>query len=393
MSLRISLEDVTPTRLLEAREVVVATHPGTAGARAPMPPEALPDLRRRVAEVAESPEALATLARELSPREVRGLVTGLEQWEELRPPVAALLMLRARIDLVGALWRAWQRFPTVEAVGGVLVKLAEQFGWETAVGTTYSPVVPAWVPAEHPGRAIQQWLDGMGNSFSDLSSLRGLPLLVDAPLARLVRDAVLTDGSLGQLRAEGGPRLLQWYKELRPEDRLRFGRNYLTRVPVNEWYRPIIDELERTFGLPRRPRMAGFWEEVPEEPKRAFQRIFVGERLEQAFHDDTDRYDYWARWVDVFNDVELSRAGETDYAILYFDRFAVVEFFEVGHAAHFYDFARLQRLTRARPRNPADLKEQFQPVFGSKDNRLIHNPPGRWYNKADLMVRRWMRSD
>lgn len=382
--------DFTPRRLAAAVERAIELHPGTALAPTPLPAEGLGALRGRVAAAGGERDRLDQLARELSPREVRGLVTGLEQWEELRASVAHLVLARAQASLVPPLWRAWQRFPSVDAVRSTLILLAERFGWREAAGEPYAALVAGWVGASAPGVEIQGWLDGLGKSVSDLPGLSACPLAPETPLLKLVRDAVLTHGSSRQLRTEGTRSLLAWSKELAPPQRVLFGRNYLSRIPIDEWDWPALELIERSYGLPKRPRLPQFWHPLPETIRAAFQRHFIRQRLREAFHDDTDRFAYWTRWEDAFHDIQIGKAGDTGYAALRFDRFGAVEFFQVGHAAHFYPEQDLDRILAKRIYAPHDLKERDDLALDGRGNRLIHSPAGGWYGKADRMVNRWI---
>jgi hypothetical protein len=381
------LEDVWPRQLSRAREIVVAQHPDTATAPAALPPDRLEALRRKVESTAGERGALESLAVALSPREVRALVAGLEQWTSLRADVAFLLISRARRSLVGPLWRSWQRFPDGIEVRSLLLNFAEQFGWEEAVEPAYALLVDQWVRADDPGVAIQGWLDSLGKSYSDLEGFPALPLMPDTPLIRLVRDAVLTDGSAEQLKAEGVPRLLKWTRELSPQKRVGFGRNYLIRLKVAQWDPAVLDFIAHSYGLPRNAKLPAFWAPVPPEIQHAFQKFFIQKRLRQAFGGDSDRYAYWRTWTDTLIDVHLDRAGGVDWALLRFERFGVIEFFEVGNAAYFYEPERLNRVRHFNARNVGDLKEIYYPSFGWGDNRLIHR--SGWERTANEMVRLW----
>lgn len=379
--------DITPRRLTVAVQRAIELHPGTAVAPVALPSEGMSALRLRVAATGGERDQLDQLARELSPREVRGLVTGLEQWEEVRESVAHLLLARARASLVSPLWRAWQRFPSVEAVRSTLAMLADRFGWREAVGDPYAELVAGWVHASAPGVEIQGWLDGLGKSYSDLPHLSACPLASDTPLVKLVRDAILTHGSEPQLNTEGTRNLLEWNKELSPPQRMLFGRNYLLRIAPPEWNVALLEHVERTYGLPKRPRIPEFWQPLPESVRNAFQQYFVHRRLREAFGGNSDRYAYWKRWIDTLVEVSLDQAGGVDWALLRFERFGVIEFFEVGNAAYFYDTDRLDRITRSRAYRVADLKEQYYPDFTWGDNRLIHRIG--WESTADEMVALW----
>src|SRR5690606_23218970 len=128
--------------------------------------------------------------------------------------------------------------------------------------------------------------DGQGLSYSDLPAITDSPIRDDTPLAHLVRKAVLIHGSTAQLRAEGSERIRKWLPELAPDDRLQFGQNYLIKLPDAEWSPPILVELERSYGLPRNPRVASFWDPLPMEVRRAFQRYFIQRRLRAVLKDD-----------------------------------------------------------------------------------------------------------
>jgi hypothetical protein len=380
-----------PTRLARAREVVVAAHPGTATAPAPLPAEALPALRRRVAAAQGDKVALDSLALAINPREVRALVTGLEQWEELRAATAFLLRARLRPDLLGALWRAWQRLPKLAELKQLIEQAAAAFGWGAAVGPSYSDVAPAWVSAAEPGVAIQRWLDGLGLGYSDCLLLAESPLMPDTPLLRLVRDAVMTHGSAAQLRVEGPERLHVWREELSPANRVLFGRNYLVRVPAAHWYRPILDWIEQSYGVPRRPRIPSFWEGVPEPIKLAFQRIFIEKWIGEVFQNDSDRRNYWHRWADQMEYVQRGEVGRTEYGVMDFGPFGVIEFFEYGHAAYFYPEHILKEAGRRTIRTPKDLRSLWMYKYSGglgEYERLIHRRG--WYDNADQMVASWI---
>lgn len=381
--------DFTPRRLARAVLQAIELHPGTATAPTALPAEGLSVLRKRVAEARGSTERLEQLALALSPRQMRALVTGLEQWEELREAVAFLLLFRGKPSMIAPLWRSWQRFPLVGQVREVLVQLASRFGWDEAAGPGYAELIRGWVSAPEPGVAIQRWLDGLRRSYADLPQLTASPLAPGTPLLKLLRDAILTHGSTHQLNVEGPKRLLEWNKELSPPQRLLFGRNYLVRIPIAYWDVAVLEQLERVYGLPRRPHIPEFWNPLPEEIKEAFQRHFIERRLREAFGGDSDRYAYWLKWMKALAEVRTSRVGGVDWALLRFDRFGVIEFFEVGNAAYFYENDLLEQVIRRPAYHPRDLKDLYSPGFTWNDNRLIHR--GAWESAADEMVALWTK--
>lgn len=381
-----------PMRLIRAREAIVRAHPGTATAPPMLHSDARSRLRQRVAAAQGDTAALESLSRELTPREVRSLVGGLEHWEDLRDAVAHLLLIRIRPAHVRFLWHAWQRHPRVFEVGDILVKSADRFGWEEAVGSMYAAMARKWVTASEPGIAIQRWLDDLGLSFSDCASLAQTPFTPDTPLLRLVRNAVMAHGSGAQLGVERPERLYSWIQELGPEDRILFGRNYLVKIRSGDWHRPILEWIERSYGVPRRPSFPPFWEGVPESVKSAFQKLFIRKWIREIFHNDIDRRDYWERWADHIEYVQRGEVARTEYGVLDFGSFGVVEFFEYGHAAYFYPEQMLARIRARTITTASDLRELYNPPFGFRSsNRLIHSPaPRGWFGRADEMVATWI---
>jgi hypothetical protein len=384
------LAEVRPMLLVEARAAVQMRHPNFATLEVVAAPEVFDALRTRVhAATRAGEEALRALAAALGPREVRRLITGLREWEELRGAVVFLLRERARASLLGPLWQVWETVPTAVEVREALLEFGGRYGWDGAVASPYTAHAERWVGASNPGESIRGWLDAQGLSASDLPRLAGTPLRADTPLHRLVREAVLTDGSVSQYRTEGSPALNRWRSELSPQKAVRFGQNYLVHLPINEWYRPILNWIEATYGLPRRPRLASFWEPVPESVRKAFQAIFIRERIADIFRGDEARREYWLRWTNALADVVRGEVRGVEYGILDFGNFGVVEFFQYGHAAFFYPPQMLERLRQRRVSDPADLRHRWYPQFLPWTNRLIHRQG--WQYRADEMVRAWMK--
>lgn len=390
--------DFEPVRLREARKRVERAHPGTAATPRPVTESVLTQLRRAIEQAADVEASLNGLARQLSGRMIRALVQGLEQWPDLRGPVAYLLRQRLSVRLMPLLWAAWQRNPLLSELADLLVTAGEQFGWGSIVSAPYVEVAPKWVSAADPGLQIQRWLDEQSLTFSHLAKLADQPIRPDTPLARSILNAVLTSGSRNQLTEEA-KRLPLWHQELSPELRIRFGQNYLTKIPANQWDRVLIERFRSTYGLPKKPTLERFWEPISVAVRERFHLMFVEQEIREAFRGDAqaDREEFWRTWAGKIVDVERRAAGEVQYAYIEFPTFAVFEFFETGHAAYFYLPVDAERLMRKRPASPSDLKEKKTPDipeygFIDRDNRLIHNPPWGWHINGRAMVLRWLKS-
>jgi hypothetical protein len=377
-----------PMRLQAAVVKAVELHPATAAQLVSIDESSLPALRRRVVRAAGSAAALESLALELSPREVRGLLTGLVLWEDLREAVMVLLGLRLRASHLPMLWKAWQRLPLLVELRELVGRLPAE-AWQF-LPPAFAPLAPAWVAVDQPGVALQAWLDKQQMTHSDLPLLGGAGFMADTPLLRLVHEAVLTHGSATQLRRETGSALVRLGREMPVEGtRMLFGRNYLARFAPNEWLLPVVEEVRTWYGLPRRPRLPRFWEAVPEQTRDAFQQLFIRKTLERVFRDD-ERSRYWLRWVSALDDAHEGDAAGTPYVIMLFPKFGVIEFLEWGKAAYFYDRAKAESFAGRRANSPADLREVLFPRIGwFGDNRLIHRDG--WTATADNMVAGYTR--
>lgn len=384
----LSWSDFRPSRLQSVRRKVIEEHPSTGRKLRAASGSALEELKLKIENAGQAEEALKRLAGELTASQVRGLAVQIGPWEELRDRLAVMLRARQRASLLPHLWSTWQRYPAVPAIQGLLQDLADEHGW-SEVAEGYEAAAKSWSEADQPSVAIQEWLDDQGLSYSDIPELVGLPLDKDAPLVRRVRDAVMAHGSAAQLRTEGADRLVDWFPELPSDDRKLFGTSYLVSLDVARWAPDVLEMLRESYGSPKGGRQA-FWEQVPEEVRTAFHRWFIERNLEEALGSDTERHQYWLGWKDELHDVELGQAGQVEYAVLYFEDFGVIEFFETGNAAYFYPLDKLRKIHRKSATHPSDLKDKFLPGFGRHgDNRLIHRE--RWQGKADRQVRSWQR--
>lgn len=384
------LDQFEPTNLKRAREQIVAQHPVTATSLPALSGDAFARLRAKIEAAAGDKNALARIATELTAREVRSLVTGVVVWDDIRDAVALILYERRRASLLPGLWRAWQRIPEYRPLRDLVADLGNQFGWTHIVSPLYVDSVQDWVSAEDPAVEIQRWLDRQGLGYSDLLALAESPFVEDAPLLRLIRNAVLMYGSRAQLIGESVDNLRAWLDELPVAgERMRFGRNYLERLDPTEWDLGIASQIRRSYGMPKRGS-SRFWDQVAEGVRTAFHRLFIGRQLSEALGRDSDRRAYWQRWTDEMVDIQFGTAGSTRYAIFDFGTFGVIEFFKVGHAAYFYPTTILERIVRGPVYDPRDLRMQLTVPFARLlGNRLIHQ--GDWYYKADRMVRLWLR--
>lgn len=90
-------------------------------------------------------------------------------------------------------------------------------------------------------------------------------------------------------------------------------------------------------------------------------------------------------------DVTPGFAGDTEWSLIDFPGFSVLEFFKTGNAAYIYPEGEriLERIRRGEQfAFPSEIKKILdQPVDGRGDNRIIHS--GRWQQKAWRTLRAW----
>lgn len=383
---------VSPSRLIRAREGVVLAHPKVGeGASEAADPGALDRLRDLVL-AAMTAGRLDQFAQALAPRDVRALVSCLHRFPEIATGAVMLLRARATEPVLALLWRAWQARPEHGATHDALMLVGNAVDWRGPWATALDARLRLWLSDGEFAEHMQAWLAREGLGYRDLAGLNSLPIDPESPLGILVRDAILTGGTAAQITMEAPALVRVWFVELAPDKFRRALQHYLQTLQPSDWDYPVLEDVERAFGLPRNPRVRGFWDVVSEPVKRAYQAMMVKRRLKQALG-DTDRYRYWSTWVDRgrVEDFSVGHAGDTPFGVIDFGSFGVIEFFEPNHAAYFYPAQLLEQMAQAAPNSASDLKQRL--TIGAGANRLIHNSAGRgWEPRAEAMVASWTRA-
>lgn len=337
-------------------------------------------------------ERLDELAKTLAPRQVRALVTCLHRFPEMQSGALVLLGARATESLLACVWSAWQARPEHGATRDALMLVGNALDWRGPWAKALDERVRLWLAEGDFPEHVQTWLAQEGMGYADLADLNSLPIDPVSPLGILVREAIITGGTAAQLTMEERARVRLWIVELAPGKFHRALRHYLMTLHASDWDYPVLEDVERAFGLPRRPRVNAFWDSVSEPVKRGYQAIMVKRRLRRALG-DTDRYRYWSTWVDRghVEDFSVDHAGDTPFGVIDFGSFGVIEFFEPDHAAYFYPARLLEEMVQAAPDSASALKQRL--TMGTGANRLIHNSAGRgWEPRAEEMVSAWTRA-
>ena len=169
--------------------------------------------------------------------------------------------------------------------------------------------------------------------------------------------------------------------------------NYLRCVDPSLWdeNRVALEEIRDSYGLPgARGSRPAFWNRVTEQRQGDFREYFITQALAQAFRGDTVRHLFWMKLRRQMLDVTSGFAGETEWSLIDFAGFSVLEFFKTGNAAYIYPEGEriLGRIRRGKCTYPSEMKRILQqPVDGRSDNRIIHS--GRWQQKAWRTLRMW----
>lgn len=330
-------------------------------------------------------DALDSFGGALKPREQRGLISALLRRDrELSARIGLALRNHTDRSCVFPLWQMWQKIPTDAVCLDLVRRSVEKHGLGGLMDPTWIPVVSHWI-AQDPVEAILMWANEEKLKLDDLPTVAKSPLVADSPLMDEVWRALLISGSGQQLMREFPRKLQERWLALGPEDAMSFGQNYLGCVPRSAWYRSILTEIRSRYGMPNaRDSRSAFWRPIADEVKRQFHKLLLGWDLREALGGDSERHRYWQRWIDQLRDMELGSAGATGYAVLEFEKFGVIEFFEHGNAAYVYDIDALNRLRATAPRHPKDLKDGRY-----CRRRLIHR--AGWQVEADSLIQRLLR--
>ena len=395
-----SLEHVlafNPVKLPAARRRVQERHPETSSQASALTPSQMSTLRERVKAAAQSPDAdreLRRLAGVLIPRELQTVVRSIGKWEDLRREVGVVAVARPRAAYVRALWNAWQGYPGLHEIVHLLAAMGERFGMADALGELYAAAGVEWFRDHKPLDAIVRWTANRDIGWEGLTELPASPFVADTPLIKRIFHRTLQIGSSRQLLRISCEDVLEGWSEMSGEGLKEACANYLERVdpPLWEANREALEAIKDGYGLPgARGSRSDYWNRVSEKRKGDFREYFVTRALGHAFRGDSARHRFWMRLRREMLDVAHGFAGDTEWSLIDFPGFSVLEFFKIGNAAYIYPEGEriLERIRRGEEFTvPSEIKEiLYQPVEGRWDNRIIHS--GRWQQRAWRTLRAW----
>lgn len=384
-----------PRFLRAAAERVAQEHAGVLSVDAPAMQTDLADLKMKLLELgpAPSPESIESFSRALPRRQLPALALGLLTWQSLTSLVEKVLLTKRSQLAIPALWRNLKGAPDHAPSFRVLKALVNIKEPRWPKDPAEAALLKAWLDAPTLERGVLRWTHSTGSTLS-ASFQEGSRLLErNSRLAFRLANAILRLGESRQILAEEEQLLLEAFAQASPQEKIEAGGNYLNALPPGSWTDGFCDLIRGSFGMPKGEQVRHlFWSLVPLEVQDQFQAREIRRRLAQSFVDH-ERKDYWVgSWSSQMLEVHLDQAEGTDYAIMFFQGFAVVEFFETGNAAYFYDKDKARAIARNPHPTIQTLKHKMTlPVdrmAGEPDNRLSHTYG--WRTKAHDRIERWL---
>ncbi len=384
-----------PTQVSRAVGRAVILHPDSLTSGPPrIPVGSLQAVRQRLSEAQArgTREALEQLARGLAPMELNALARGLLIWPEVADAAESVLLARGSPRPCATLWQNLEGAPTDSRSHRVLAKLmvAPRARWP---GPTERETVLAWLAEETLEDGVLAWSRKEQVTLVQELAREESRLSRDTRMVAHLAGAWLRKGKGEEILSEPLPLRQKGWDYLSPEGRQEAGRNYLIALSIRKWEEPFCVAIADSFGLPFSPESRReFWDPLSDFIRKAFHRRMIQKTLDEFFTDH-ERKRYWMnRWSDQMTEVKAGEAGTVRYAIMVFPRFGVVEFFETGNAAYFYDLGLTRRFMMVRPDSPAELKQRIRyPVDrqrGASDNRLMHS--SGWRQRGDRRMKAWL---
>ena len=385
-----------PARLPAVRRRIQESHPATRSRPSVLTPSEVSALRGRVDAAARNPDAdqeLSRLAGALTPRELRTVVGSIGAWDDLRSAVRTIALARPKVGHVRALWRAWQGYPSPPEIVDLLAVMSQRFGMADALGELYAADGLEWFGGQAPLDAIVRWTASRRIASEELPELPTSPFRADSPLVKGIFLRTLQVGSRWQLARIPCEDVLGGWSEMAGEGLKEACANYLDCVDRSLWdeNREALQVIRDVYGLPgARDSRPAFWNRIDEKRKGDFREYFITQELDRAFRGDSARHRFWMRLRRQMLDITSGFAGETEWSLIDFPGFSVLEFFKTGNAAYIYPEGEriLGRIRRGKCTYPSEMKQILhQPVDQRGDNRIIHS--GRWQQKAWRTLHAW----
>jgi len=393
------LSQFQPLKLEEKLQVIREKHPirGNQGIKVD---KSIIDQVRRILDNTED-KNIPPLAWNFSKTQILACleIVAIDRDGETAEKAATILITRPQER---AILRGFQKLVLLyshQLLEKVIKIQLEAKGYDTLKKTKFEPLqIQKWFSAKSLGTGLFTEYRAIRRKEQLDDYLATLPITKKDGLYKWTWRHLLTDGGTQDIRRESNQRL---YSEFTNKDNIKFLKgfciNYLNKLnKIEYWYEPILDLVEREYGLPRDSSDKTsyenpFWKVIKDSTKDELKKWLLKKRIEDFFGRD-ERSDFWKSYVEQGLIQNAKPILYKEGFMVDFGKFGVIEFKVIGNAAYVYPKDIFQRYWRdaARYYNPGDFKDRSRTIqtFGS-EGRILHFDG--WQSTARFRLQRLLR--
>jgi hypothetical protein len=389
-------------RLDEVLETVRKQHPIRKGKTFEIETSVVDEVRERI-NACEF-ESLAKLAYSFDLRHILACIEIIAVDKEGDPAkkAAHIAQLRPRDQAILSGWFKLVKSYPNQILENLLKELLTEKGFEALVKhPKISDRMPYWFVSENLARGVLSDYQGSEQKSNFDNYLAEQRLIPENGLYQSAWWMLLLKGKAGDLKREKPARILsEFSKAIKSAVVIKFGQHYLNTLKGrSEWAESILKFVNNKWGEPkptdnRKDSESRFWQGISDFAREEFRRWLMIKEVESFF--EGERADFWRVYVETnqVRDVKNILAGEG--FMLDFGRFGVIEFKNVGNAAHIYPESEFKKYwggaafwtnTAAHFKNTA--KTVRLPSEPGWDGRILHFK--NWQDKSKTRINRLLR--
>jgi|SRR5690625_128289 len=354
----------------------------------------LPNLLARIRELSQELAEVRSFADSLKPIDINVLASGYPYEQENKNTISKIMiiLLHRYNRIVGRrFWRHLQTSPHDSRIYEMLIYVFEQedasfLGLKQSIRDQYNKmftVSKVDIAFHMLATQIDSGINRIEESFKDWkiennSMLANeLWLLILEYQMNTVEFVELQDAEI--LRDKLNDINLKRYKQIIV--------NYLDALKSEEYDHLLFTQLINRLYDPRRDLSR--WNNVSKDIITKVKQRLIRVELYDFFDSDSERFSYWAKYINYVNDVEFIE--DPPIAAMYFGEFVVVEFADKGNAAYFYEqkgFAEHLAHKIRRKIYPSELKALDADYYIHK---LSHTK--KWHSRYDRYMVSFLNGD